>query len=199
MPKDTFFNLPAEKRERIVNAAIDQIAAYHYDRVTINRIVGAAGIPKGSFYQYFENKDDLYVYLFTEVGDTKLDMIEDLRRQVPLLSFREFMLAYIGALKKLELSDAHMARLKQEFLNQCPQHIKKQILKSEMPKYIRRLQSIIEAYVAKGEFRSGLDCKIAAYVATMSISSLEHYDYTSSEDMLSVLLRTVDFLSTSMS
>jgi AcrR family transcriptional regulator len=198
MPKETFFNLPAEKRQRIVSAAMDQVAEHHYDKVTIDRIVEAAGIPKGSFYQYFENKDDLYVYLFTEVGDTKLTMIERLIAQVSVLSFRDFMLAYISQLKQLEAGDARMAQLKQEFLNQCPQHVKRQILKSEMPKYMRRFQRVIEAYINKGEFRPGLDSKVATYVAVMSISSLEHYDYAEKEDMLSVLLRTIDFLSLSM-
>lgn len=201
MPKDTFFNLPEEKRQKIIHAAIDQFTGRHYSKVTINGIVHAAGIPKGSFYQYFENKDDLYVYLFTEISDTKLDMFEGLREQIPALSFREYMLAYIRDLKKLESSNRQMALLKQEFLNQCPQHIKKQILRSEMPKSLQRFQRIIESYIEKGEFRQDLDSRVAAYVTVMSISSLEHYYYNAPEmdDVLSVLGRIIDFLTLAMS
>lgn len=199
MPKETFFNLPEEKRQKIIHAAIEQFAELHYSKVTINGIVQAAGIPKGSFYQYFENKDDLYIYLFTELGDTKLDMFEGLRGQVPTLSFREYMLVYIGELKKLESSNSQMTLLKQEFLNQCPQHIKKQILKSEMPKSMKRFRRVIEAYIQKGEFRQDLDSRIAAYVTVMSISNLEHYDYSEMENVLSVLMRVIDFMIISMS
>ena len=198
MPKDTFFNLPEEKRQKIINAAIDLFTQLDYSKVSINGIVQAAGIPKGSFYQYFENKDDLYIYLFTEVGDTKLDMFESLRGQVPVLNFRDYMLAYIGQLKKLESSNSKMALLKQEFLNECPQHIKKQILKSEMPKSMKRFRVIIEDYMEKGEFRRNLDSRIAAYVTVMSISNLENYDYSQGDDMLTVLLRIIDFLTISM-
>ena len=199
MPKETFFNLPADKRARIVDAAVEQVAEHSYDKVTIDRIVESAGIPKGSFYQYFANKDDLYVYLFTEVGDLKLEMIDQLLDQAAKLTFREFMLSFIGRLKQTEVGNARMGQLKQEFLNQCPQHIKRQILKSEMPKYMRRFQRVIESYVAKGEFRADLDIKVATYLAVMAISSLEHYSCDADEDMLSVLLRVVEFLSASMS
>lgn len=75
MPKDTFFNLDEIKRQRIVDAAIEEFSRLHYDKVTINGIVKNAEIPKGSFYQYFENKDDLYIYLFTNLASNKMDLL----------------------------------------------------------------------------------------------------------------------------
>lgn len=66
MPKPTFHNLPAEKRQRIIDAAIDEFAAWPYAKATLDRIVDAAEISKGSMYQYFGGKADLYRYLLTE-------------------------------------------------------------------------------------------------------------------------------------
>jgi AcrR family transcriptional regulator len=63
MPKETFFNLPEEKRTHITNIAIDEFANNDYAEVSISRMVARAGIAKGSFYQYFEDKEDLYNYL----------------------------------------------------------------------------------------------------------------------------------------
>jgi TetR/AcrR family transcriptional regulator len=63
MPKETFFNLPEEKRANITNIAIKEFANQDYGEVSISRIVAQAGIAKGSFYQYFEDKEDLYSYL----------------------------------------------------------------------------------------------------------------------------------------
>lgn len=63
MPKETFFNLSEEKREHITNIAIDEFATHNYAEVSISRIVARAGIAKGSFYQYFEDKEDLFGYL----------------------------------------------------------------------------------------------------------------------------------------
>ena len=66
MPKPTFHNLPAAKRDRIVNAAIDEFSAVPYVKATLDRIVDAAGISKGSMYQYFAGKADLYRWLLTD-------------------------------------------------------------------------------------------------------------------------------------
>ncbi len=199
MPKDTFFNLNDDKRNKIIRAAINQFSELHYSKVTINRIVQSAGISKGSFYQYFEDKDDLYIYLFTEFADTKLDIFENLKVKTHEISFKEYMMEYIMALKKLEFSNDQISHLKREFLNECPQHIKKQILKKEMPKSIKIFKGVIDEYIKKGEFHKELDSKTAAYVTVMVISNLEYYDYGEEEDILSALTGIIDFLTYSMS
>jgi len=71
MPKETFFNLPDEKRERITAIAIEEFGSNDYADVSISRIVARAGIAKGSFYQYFEDKEDLYVYLLDLITEKK--------------------------------------------------------------------------------------------------------------------------------
>ncbi|SMO32155.1 TetR/AcrR family transcriptional regulator [Melghirimyces algeriensis] len=71
MPKQTFFNLPQNKRERIIAAAIDEFAEYHFLDASINRIIDHANISRGSFYQYFEDLEDLYQYIFQIVADKK--------------------------------------------------------------------------------------------------------------------------------
>ena len=63
MPSDTFFRLPEEKRRRLIEAAWDEFTAVRFSDASINRIVRTAGIPRGSFYQYFSDKDDLFAYL----------------------------------------------------------------------------------------------------------------------------------------
>ena len=50
MPKETFFNLPDDKRRRILDVVIDEFADNDYANVSISRIVARAGIAKGSFY-----------------------------------------------------------------------------------------------------------------------------------------------------
>lgn len=199
MPKETFFNLPHEKQQRIIKAAIDEFSERHYSQVSINGIIKQADIPKGSFYQYFENKDDVYIHLFTQVSDSKMELFKSLWKEIPRLTFKEYMMHYIGELKKLGASDDQMAKLKHEFLNECPQEIKKQILKTEMPKSINTFKKVIEAYVEKGEFQKGLDANVAAYITVMSISSLEHFDYSQGDDALSALVKIVDFLVNGMS
>lgn len=71
MPKQTFFNLPEKKRQHLINAAEEEFARVPLHEASIANIVKSAGIPRGSFYQYFENKEDIYFYLLKEETDAR--------------------------------------------------------------------------------------------------------------------------------
>lgn len=73
MPKQTFLNLPEEKRNTIISAAIDEFAQYGLENASTNRIVANSGIAKGSFYQYFEDKQDVFMYLLTVLEREKVE------------------------------------------------------------------------------------------------------------------------------
>lgn len=77
MPKQTFFNLPQEKRESIVNAAVKEFAEYGLENASTNRIVANSGISKGSFYQYFEDKQDVFMYLLSVLEQEKMQYFRD--------------------------------------------------------------------------------------------------------------------------
>ncbi|MBZ4423232.1 TetR/AcrR family transcriptional regulator [Myxococcus sp. RHSTA-1-4] len=66
MPTSTFFRLPDERRERLVNEAIIEFSDRSYTEASLSQIARRASIPKGSVYQYFEDKLDLYRWLLTE-------------------------------------------------------------------------------------------------------------------------------------
>ena len=76
MPKQTFLNLPEEKRNIIVNAAIEEFAEYGLENASTNRIVANSGISKGSFYQYFEDKQDVFMYLLTVLEREKVEYFQ---------------------------------------------------------------------------------------------------------------------------
>ncbi len=73
MIHQTFFNLPEEKRNRIYQCALKEFAARPYDKSSINRVIADASIPKGSFYQYFDNKEDLYSYCIVRLYEIVLE------------------------------------------------------------------------------------------------------------------------------
>ena len=67
MPSATFFRLPEEKRQRLIDACWEELTQVRFADVSINRIIAAARIPRGSFYQYFEDKEDLIRYLLEDL------------------------------------------------------------------------------------------------------------------------------------
>lgn len=63
MPTNVFLELSEEKRAKIIGVSIAEFSKYGYENSSTNRIVQNAGISKGSLFQYFQNKDELYFYL----------------------------------------------------------------------------------------------------------------------------------------
>jgi AcrR family transcriptional regulator len=92
MPKQTFFNLPDGKRGTILQAAVAEFAEKGYKAASVSAIVAAAKIAKGSFYQYFEDKDDLYVHIIaTMIARPKLAAFEAERHRLEDLNLTEFL------------------------------------------------------------------------------------------------------------
>lgn len=66
MPTERFYRLSKEKQNLIYEAARKEFARVPYEKVSINQIVKNAEISRGSFYTYFEDKDDAMKYVMEE-------------------------------------------------------------------------------------------------------------------------------------
>lgn len=66
MPTNTFLNLSEEKKSKIIDAAKKEFERVPIEQVSIKNIVENAEIARGSFYQYFENKEDLFEYIMCD-------------------------------------------------------------------------------------------------------------------------------------
>lgn len=70
MPTDRFYRLAKEKAEKIRIAAIQEFKRVPPDEASINKIIQNADISRGSFYTYFEDKDDLLEWVMGDlIGD----------------------------------------------------------------------------------------------------------------------------------
>ena len=81
MPSSTFLNLPAEKQEKLLEAATREFSHRPFNEASINQIIKEAGIPRGSFYMYFQDKEDLFRYLIQESMDALLLAFEEILRR----------------------------------------------------------------------------------------------------------------------
>ncbi|MBQ2739076.1 MAG: helix-turn-helix transcriptional regulator, partial [Oscillibacter sp.] len=66
MSSETFLRLPEEKRRRILDAAWEEFTRVSFSDASINQIVQRSGISRGSFYQYFRDKEELMAYLMEQ-------------------------------------------------------------------------------------------------------------------------------------
>jgi len=88
MPKETFLNLKKEKQERILRCAISEFREHGFSGANVGTIAFKADVAKGSIYQYFHDKNELFTYCLkwalsylmdkvnTEVSATASDMFE---------------------------------------------------------------------------------------------------------------------------
>lgn len=77
MPSNTFLNLPEDKQTRLMDAASREFSAKPYNEVSINKIIQDAGIPRGSFYMYFQDKEELFRYLVHGYVEQLLMVLEE--------------------------------------------------------------------------------------------------------------------------
>jgi AcrR family transcriptional regulator len=109
MVTQTFHNLPREKRERVLAAAVDEFSQRNVEEAKISNIVRQAHIPRGSLYQYFETKEDLYVYIFESLREQRTQFVRpafEYYKTSPFVTFFE-----------------HFYTLDSEFLIHHPKHI----------------------------------------------------------------------------
>lgn len=71
MPKDTFNNLSESKKKKIFDAAVKEFSTRRFSEASINQIIKTAEISRGSFYQYFKDKEDIYLYMFEQIAEEK--------------------------------------------------------------------------------------------------------------------------------
>lgn len=62
MPKATFYRLELTKKRQLFRALKKEFEYKSFADASINEIIKTAGIARGSFYQYFEDKLDCYLY-----------------------------------------------------------------------------------------------------------------------------------------
>ena len=99
MCSETFLRLPEEKKKRFLDAAWSEFTRVSFADASINQIVRHAEIARGSFYQYFKDKDSLMEYLIKEDWNYLLRGYHAVLREVKgdifalqLASFDRFLL-----------------------------------------------------------------------------------------------------------
>ena len=163
MPKQTFFNLPEEKRERIIRLAIEEFAVHDYDLASISRIVTKANIAKGSFYQYFEDKRDLYLYLVELASSEKNALLHGQKPPDSQMGLFETIRWLFSINLRFQFTHPHLNRVAYRALyGNNPLRIETMaLLKENAASYYRDL---IRRGIEQGDLDPELDADLAAFI-----------------------------------
>lgn len=100
LPKKTFNRLDDEKKERVMRAAIEEFQANGFEKAKIEVIAQNAGVAKGSIYQYFDDKKELFLYSVTWAMEYFMKVID---RQTPLKDMDVYDYFLAGSRERFEL------------------------------------------------------------------------------------------------
>lgn len=174
IPTQTFFNLPEAKRRALIAIAIDEFAEHDFQNASISRIVAKAGIAKGSLYQYFADKEDLYLYLIDLAGQEKRKFLSGQKPPSPdmgLFPYLKWLLEtgthFRFAHPKLEQVVARALAPGQGLRTDLGKRLKEQT-----EAYWRQL---VQMGVERGDVDPGYDTGLVAWVFTVLTSELGWY------------------------
>lgn len=174
MPSQTFFNLPEPKREALIKIAIEEFSTHDYDTASISRVVRETGIAKGSFYQYFQDKKDLYVYLLSLLSEAKLDYLQ----QTPMLKAEMDCYEYLTWLFNVNLNfdKTHpvLSRLAYRAFYGNSSFTDPEIaeIKQASSKFIHQ---IVIRGIESGDIKPDIDPDLAVFVVDTLVNAFNHY------------------------
>jgi AcrR family transcriptional regulator len=171
LPTNTFINLDKDKKDKIIEAALNQFSEKQYEQVNISDIIKTAKIPRGSFYQYFDDKEDLYLHLISGIRDKKLQFLEEDINNSENLRF-------IDLIKKLYMDGVRFA-IKypkyvkmMDFLLKNRNQIYDKIMKDNLLIAENLYASLIEKDKAKGYIKKDIDTRTFAKIVVQLTSNI---------------------------
>ncbi|NMC85814.1 MAG: TetR/AcrR family transcriptional regulator [Anaerolineaceae bacterium] len=174
MPLPTFFNLPAEKRQKILDCAMDEFSQNDYASASVSKIVSRAGIAKGSLYQYFVDKQDLYTYLLELTLRQKAEMLTAFAPPAEDHSFFGTLHYLFKVMITFETRYPKLAQIGNRAITgnaPLPDEIMQQARRSSDDYFF----NLIEAGKQSGEIRADLDSALAAFVFSSSLAGMSEY------------------------
>ena len=92
MELEKFEKINNEKKEKIIKSAIKEFIEEGFTGASTNTIVKNAGISKGSLFNYFENKENLYIYLVKINMEKLLSNFKEKQKEIKSLKFLHMMI-----------------------------------------------------------------------------------------------------------
>ena len=165
-----FLNLDSDKQNRIINAAIKEFAQKGYSNASTNEIVKEAGISKGLLFHYFQNKKQLFFFLF----DSCVELItDDFYKKIDLSETDFFQRIRQSVLIKMDLLAQYPDLFK--FVEKAYMDDAADI-QAEMQKKIRELNHINIGKIYEGidvsKFRDDIDIQKIFKIITWTFEKL---------------------------
>ena len=194
MPKETFIKLSNEKQQKVLDAAKKEFARVPIENVSIKNIVEDADIARGSFYQYFESKEDLLVYLLKEKAEQVSNKVKEKFQETDGDLFETYIFLYDMAIEnfmKKEDEDLY----KQIFINiKSSDESIFDLMKNTKPKDVIKYCDLLNTKNLKIENQQDfmVICEMLNAITRKSI--IKNFKGVSKEECRSTFLKEIEYL-----
>lgn len=144
-----------------MKAAIEEMGMHTYEHLNLANIIRKSNIPRGSFYQYFEDKDDLYNYFYQYIGIKKYEFYGNLFQsdnEIPFLDrfYQIYVKGFYFAKTYPDLVKAGQKMITSEH------YTKSNLVKKAMEQATELYASFIENDQKKGWIKKDIDPRFLA-------------------------------------
>ena len=194
MPKETFLKLSNEKQQKVLDAAKKEFARVPIENVSIKNIVEDADIARGSFYQYFESKEDLLVYLLKEKAEQVSNKVKEKIQETDGDLFETYIFLYDMAIEnfmKKEDEDLY----KQIFINiKSSDESIFDLMKNTKPKDVIKYCDLLNTKNLKIENQQDfmVICEMLNAITRKAI--IKNFKRASKEECRSTFLKEIEYL-----
>jgi len=194
VPKETFLKLSNEKQQKVLDAAKKEFARVPIENVSIKNIVEDADIARGSFYQYFESKEDLLVYLLKEKAEQVSNKVKEKIQETDGDLFETYIFLYDMAIEnfmKKEDEDLY----KQIFINiKSSDESIFDLMKNTKPKDVIKYCDLLNTKNLKIENQQDfmVICEMLNAITRKAI--IKNFKRVSKEECRSTFLKEIEYL-----
>lgn len=107
--EESFLKLQEEKKERIIASAIHAFATYGYENANTNLIAKDAGISVGSLFQYFDNKEELFLTIVDYCSELLIAIFSEMIKEED--SFYETIEKIVARIINVSRSNPDLVKL----------------------------------------------------------------------------------------
>jgi AcrR family transcriptional regulator len=176
MPSETWWNLEESKRLAIIQASIVEFADANYAQASLSQIVKDVGIAKGSMYQYFMDKEELYLYIVQLASD---HMMAELQQRIPLSVLAsgdlfKILREYFSITVSIAQEYPHESALIQRaFQDSGPQLVKVQAIAASIQRSF--VVELVNTAIANKSVRNDIDPEVFIYLIQTILSTAGQY------------------------
>lgn len=169
---EIFENLPFEKRQKIIDACIEEFSLNGYEKASTNSIVKKAEISKGTLFNYFGNKRDLFLYIFEYCVENLTSKFFKVKDAQPADIFDRLM--WYSMLKmKIYFEKPLMSRLVVTAVTNMPRELKGVLSERIDELYAQYIPMFLDD-IDTSKFRDGIDSKKAVELVSIFLDGFSN-------------------------